>query len=43
MARLVWLHVPLRLTCTTDDKPQSETEKLCVMREKRLALDLLAG
>jgi len=48
--RLIWFHVPLRLTPKTADelaKPvapsRSKEEVETVMAEKRMALDLLEG
>lgn len=48
--RLIWFHVPLRLTPKTVDelaKPiapsRSKEEVEAVMAEKRMALDLLEG
>jgi hypothetical protein len=50
LMRLIWFHVPLRLTPKTVDelaKPiapsRSKEEVEAVMAEKRMALDLLEG
>ena len=41
MGRLIWFHVPLR--SSPDEEPKEEKEVERLMREKRLALDLIEG
>ena len=50
LTRLIWFHVPLRLTPKTEEEltkpvipPRSKEEMEVVMTEKRAALDLLQG
>jgi ion channel-forming bestrophin family protein len=50
LMRLIWFHVPLRLTPKTTEEltkpvvpPRSKEEMETVMTEKRAALDLLEG
>lgn len=47
MSRLIWIHVPLQLNAGSEDKEdkeeQGERTALRVMREKRVALDLMEG